>query len=131
MDYLRGSVSKGIGAAGLTNPYSLPLEGGAGSGSGAGGANCCCPSSTKFLETLTDKLIAMTQSLKQQFKDCMATPSANKGRGIILVNIEVNAKVRFKYEYVLYVQRYGPPVNGIFDPVYLDLIRAEIAAGTV
>jgi hypothetical protein len=26
--------------------------------------------------------------------------------------------------------RYGPPVNGIFDPVYLELIRAELLTET-
>ena len=48
-----------------------------------------------------------------------------------MAEIKVSAVVSVKYAYFIYVQRYGPPVNGRFDQVYIDLINAEIAAGKV
>jgi len=47
-------------------------------------------------------------------------------RGALLANISIQASLQFKSEYFIYILRYGPPVNGIFDPVYLELIRIEI-----
>ena len=122
-------MATALSSAGLTNPYSLSSTGGG--SADAGGANCCCPSSTKFLETLTDKLIEMTNSLKEQFEELKKNQGPIDTKGILLVNVEVSANVSFRYEYVIYIQRYGPPTNGIFDPIYLDLIRAELAAGVI
>lgn len=127
--YFQGSVSSFIGSAGLTNPFSLP--------STTQPANtadgCCCPSSTKFLSELTNKLIDMTQSLKQQFADLQANCNApgTQGKGELFVTIEVSGSLRPRYEYIIYLDRYGPPADGIFDPIYLDLIRAEMAAGII
>lgn len=93
-------------------------------------ANCCCPSSTLFLESLTNKLIAMTTSLKQQFTDLKNNQKQFLGpQAPRLVEIQVETNVSVKYEYILYLKRYGPPVNGIFDPIYMSLIRAELIAG--
>ena len=110
------------------------------SGSGLAGAptsslssasDCCCPSSTVFLDTLTTKLIAMTRSLQQQFDDLKKNqaPPSTGPRAPRLAEIKVSAVVSVKYAYYIYVQRYGPPVNGRFDPLYIDLINAEIALG--
>lgn len=109
------------------------------SGSGLAGAptsslssasDCCCPSSTVFLDTLTTKLIAMTRSLQQQFDDLKKNQAPALGpRAPRLAEIKVSANVSVKYAYFIYVQRYGPPVNGRFDPLYIDLINAEIALG--
>ena len=96
-------------------------------------ASCCCPSTTIFLQTLTDKLYDMALSLQQQFIDLQnfKNNTTQKGEGAILAAIDVRGSVTVKMEYVYYIQRYGPPINGIFDPIYLDLIRAEIAAGAI
>ena len=93
--------------------------------------SCCCPSTTIFLQTLTDKLYDMALSLKQQFADLanFRNNTYQKAQGALLASISVQGSVTLKLEYIIYVQRYGPPINGIFDPIYLDLIRAEIAAG--
>ena len=95
--------------------------------------SCCCPSTTLFLQTLTDKLYDMALSLQQQFIDLtnFKNNTSQRGRGAIIASIDVQATVSVKMEYVYYIQRYGPPLKGIFDPIYLDLIRAEIAAGTI
>ena len=75
----------------------------------------------------------MTNSLKKQFADLEANSAANRviGKGAFLASISVKGDINFKVEYFLYVMRYGPPVNGIFDPVYLELIRAELLTETV
>jgi hypothetical protein len=73
----------------------------------------------------------MTNSLKEQFEELKKNQGPIDTKGILLVNVEVSANVSFRYEYVIYIQRYGPPTNGIFDPIYLDLIRAELAAGVI
>ena len=100
--------------------------------SSSSSASCCCPSSTVFLDTLTTKLIAMTRSLQQQFEDLkknQVPPSSSEMKGSRLAELGVGANVSVKYAYYIYVQRYGPPVNGVFDPLYIDLINAEIALG--
>ena len=73
----------------------------------------------------------MALSLKQQFADLanFRNNTTQRGEGAIIASVSVQGSVTVKMEYVYYVQRYGPPINGIFDPIYLDLIRAEIAAG--
>ena len=99
--------------------------------SSSSSSSCCCPSSTVFLDTLTTKLIAMTRSLQQQFIDLEKNqkPPATGPRAPRLAEIKVSATVSVKYAYYIYLQRYGPPVNGKFDPLYIDLINAEIALG--
>jgi hypothetical protein len=73
----------------------------------------------------------MTRSLQQQFIDLEKNqkPPSSGFKGSRLAEIGVGANVSVKYAYYIYVQRYGPPVNGIFDPLYIDLINAEIALG--
>ena len=123
---------------GLSSGFSINKKTGAitSTGSSSSSSNssvsCCCPSTTIFLQTLTDKLYDMALSLKQQFADLANFRNNNmqKGEGAIIAAITVRATLTVKNEYPIYIQRYGPPINGIFDPIYLDLIRAEIAAGT-
>ena len=113
------STLTGSGLGGTSAPYSSSTS------------DCCCPSSTVFLDTLTTKLLAMTRSLQQQFTDLEKNqkPPSVGPRAPRLAEIKVSAVVSVKYAYFIYVQRYGPPVNGKFDPLYIDLINAEIALG--
>ena len=106
---------------GLT-PYTYPSKG----TGDTGGSNCCCPSTSNFLETLAKKLYDMTVSLKTQFDEIKCWGKGKMENGIILASIEVSANVQVKSEYVIYVMRYGPPVQGIFDPELLAIIRAEL-----
>jgi hypothetical protein len=73
----------------------------------------------------------MTNSLKTQFAELVKPPAQGESRGFYLATVPLSAKVDTKYEYLFYIRRYGPPTNGIFDPIYLDLIRAEINAGVI
>jgi hypothetical protein len=94
---------------------------------------CCCPSSTNFLATLTDKLYLMAQSLKEQFDYLRlhCTDNQQMAQGVIIAEIAIKAAVTVKWEYVIYIQMFGPPLKGQFDPVYLDQIRDGIACGTI
>jgi hypothetical protein len=116
------STLTGSGLGGTSAPYSS---------TSASASDCCCPSSTVFLDTLTTKLLAMTRSLQTQFEDLKKNqiPPSVGPRAPRLAEIKVSAVVSVKYAYYIYVQRYGPPVNGKFDPLYIDLINAEIALG--
>ena len=117
-------IAATLASTGLANAPTVAAS------SSPNSANCCCPSSTLFLESLTNKLIAMTTSLKQQFIDLKNNQKESTGpRAPRLVEIQVKTNISVKYEYIIYLKRYGPPVNGIFDPVYLSLIRAELIAG--
>lgn len=113
------STLSGSGLAGAPTSYS------------SSASDCCCPSSTVFLDTLTTKLLAMTRSLQKQFTDLENNqkPATAEFKGSQLVRIALGANVSVKYAYYIYVQRYGPPANGKFDPLYIDLINAEIALG--
>jgi len=113
------STLSGSGLAGAPTDYS------------SSASDCCCPSSTVFLDTLTTKLLAMTRSLQKQFEDLEKNqqPPSIGPRAPRLAQISVSATVSVKYAYYIYVQRYGPPVNGKFDQLYIDLINAEIALG--
>jgi len=94
-------------------------------------SNCIiCPStSIVFLQALTTKLVDMTMSLKRQFANLEALGRQGTTRGTVLASTSVKGTVRFKPEFAIYVQRFGPPMLGEFDPLYLELIRAELKAG--
>ena len=95
--------------------------------------NCCCPSSTTFLGTLTEKLRLMAESLKIQFAELKADTKGTlqPAQGAILSEIKVRGGIVAKYEYIVYIQQYGPPIAGKFDPVYLERIRNDIKDGTI
>ena len=118
----------------LTSQGLVPTKNSTGGNSGNTTTNgCCCPSSTNFLATLTDKLYLMAQSLKEQFAYLESHSNANQqmAKGVIIADISIKAAVTVKWEYVIYIQMYGPPLGGQFDPVYLDQIRDGIADGTI
>lgn len=115
-------------------PSYLRFRGGAvGGGAGCVQLNCSsgqikCMSSVNFLETLSDKLLVMTESLQKQFDELTRPPEASNGEGgVYLAKIDTPVMVLgVKYEYVLYIQKYGPPENGIFDETILENLRVEL-----
>jgi hypothetical protein len=109
----------------FSDPFLQPNTGtGTGTGTGAGSGCCVCPSQTNFLSTLADKLKDMVQSLQVQFEE-LRNKVAVRGEGAVLAGIASSAKVDVQVQYVIYVQRYGPPVNGVFDAELLDEIIRE------
>jgi len=91
-------------------------------------ANCCCPSTTTFLSTLVDKLYTMSSRLKEQFDSLEEKANRVPQKGIIFAEIDTSVNVAIKYEYILYLELHGPPIDGIFDEALLAKIRAEMAA---
>lgn len=87
--------------------------------------NCCCPSTTNFLETLTNKLYDMAVSLKQQFEELKAIRGSS-AQGAVIASIDATCAIKIKQEYILYIRRYGPPVNGVFDEDLLTILRSEL-----
>ena len=86
-----------------------------------------CPSATKFLANLADKLETMTTSIKRQIEYIKQNCAGTTARGAILVEIDVpKMTIVVQQEYLIYIKRYGPPDNGIFNEDYLNIIRAEI-----
>jgi len=73
----------------------------------------------------------MTESLQKQFLELQKNSTQQMGKGVILAAITVQGKISTKWEYVIYIQIYGPPIRGQFDPVYLELIREGIADGSI
>lgn len=98
----------------------------------ANNTNCCapeaCQSSLLFFNSLSGKMLDMVNTLKQQFAECAANANnTSNAKGFILAKIEAPRPVLgVKYEYIVYINRYGPPTDGIFDPVLLQQIRTEL-----
>jgi hypothetical protein len=118
-------------------PAYLRFRGVMSGGANAGGCvkiNCSssgikCMSSVNFLEKLSNKLMDMTKSLQEQFAELVRPPptSGTDGGGFYIAKIDTPVMViGVKYEYVLYIQRYGPPNDGIFDEAILSELRAEL-----
>jgi hypothetical protein len=117
-------------------PAYLRFRGVMSGGASAGGCvkiNCSssgikCMSSVNFLEKLSNKLMDMTKSLQEQFAELVRPPpSTGSDGGVYIAKIDTPVMViGVKYEYVLYIQRYGPPENGLFDETILAELRAEL-----
>jgi hypothetical protein len=125
--FANSGITLTSGANGTTTTITPTIQ----QSSNVSSSNCIiCPStSIVFLQALTTKLIDMTTALKRQFANLEAQGRQGTTRGTVLASTSVKGNVRFKPEFAIYVQRYGPPILGVFDPLYLDLIRAELDAG--
>jgi hypothetical protein len=87
--------------------------------------------SIPFFDTLAGKLLVMVQSLKEQFQELKTIAYKNVASGPFLASIEVTPPpIGVKYEYIEYINRYGPPADGIFDPVILNSLRIELGITT-
>lgn len=73
----------------------------------------------------------MAESLKNQFAYLEEHSNLQMSKGVLLASTTVSARVNIKYEYIVYIEIYGPPVNGLFDPVYLERIRKQIEDGAI
>jgi hypothetical protein len=78
-----------------------------------------------FYGKLAEKLKEMTQSLITQFSELTEQHSIHKGAFLAEASVKV-PEVNIRYEYIIYVKRYGPPENGVFDENILDAIRKEM-----
>jgi hypothetical protein len=90
-----------------------------------------CKDTTRFFSNLADKLKKMAIAINDRIDDlknqsCQTIPGA-----IVFATVEMpKMTVGIKYEYVEYIKRYGPPDDGKFDPIKLDLLRKELNIST-
>ncbi len=83
--------------------------------------------SMNFFETLSDKLVCMVTSLKEQFDECHAAAVPQYEAGVVLVEIDVpKQSLGIKMEYIEYIKRYGPPTDGKFCEEKLKCLRIEM-----
>lgn len=86
--------------------------------------------SVQFFSTLSDKLVSMTESLKAQFNALRIEALGRSAEGAIFASITApKLTLGVKYEYIEYINRYGPPADGKFDAGLLATIRQEMIVG--
>ena len=86
------------------------------------------PSTSSFMNTLVNKLYDMALALKNQFSMLETMATHVSSRGVVFAAIDAPPLVfQVNYEYVLYIQRYGPPLDGVFNQSYLADLRKEMA----
>lgn len=97
--------------------------------------SCCCDDSSidrnsaLFFNNLANKLLEMSQAFEDRIEKLKNDCGKTQANGFLFASIETPAmQISVGGEYVIYVQRFGPPPLGKFDPVKLDAIRAEINA---
>jgi hypothetical protein len=85
-----------------------------------------------FIDQLASKLhdaMIVQRDLIDRLQD---EANARVGQGAILASITVPPQtLGIKYEYIEYINRYGPPSNGEFDNNLLNAIRIELGLSTV
>jgi hypothetical protein len=82
-----------------------------------------------FLDTISRKLLELSQTVEATIEDIKAN-CKEKPKNLnnhILASIDTpNMNITVGAEYILYVQKYGPPVLGKFDPEKLAIMREEL-----
>lgn len=102
------------------------------------GNSCCgssnndsCQSSISFFATLSEKMLAMVNTIKQQFEEIKENCKPKEVRGFFLASIEAPKQfIGVKVEYLEYIKRYGPPKDGIFEETLLQQLRVELGVDT-
>jgi len=90
-----------------------------------------CETSITFFSNLSEKMLAMVESLKKQFEECKNKIPQPGGRGFFLAKITTTSgAMGIKQEYMEYIKRYGPPLNGKFDETLLQKLRDELGIST-
>jgi hypothetical protein len=83
--------------------------------------------SVEFFSTLSDKLVLMTESLKAQFERLRLEAQGRRAEGPIFASITApKMTLGVKYEYIEYINRYGPPADGIFDAALLESVKQDL-----
>lgn len=107
-------------------------------GGGGGGGSCCCEDSTIdrnsaiFFNTLASKLLEMSQAVEAKIDDIKknCNQQSSGGRGFLFASIDAPSMVlSVPREYTEYIKRYGPPPKGKFEPIKLEIIRAQLGLG--
>lgn len=80
-----------------------------------------------FIDELTTKLYKVVNKVKDDMATLRDAANGRCANGAILAEITPPKEtLGVKREYIIYLERYGPPTNGIFDPALLSSIKAEL-----
>jgi hypothetical protein len=80
-----------------------------------------------FFNNLASKLLEMTHSFEKRIEDIKKNCGGQSARGFLFASIDTpQMNISIGSEYVIYVQRFGPPEKGKFDKCKLDIIRKEL-----
>lgn len=86
--------------------------------------------SVQFFSTLSEKLVTMTEALKLQFETLRVEALARSANGPVLASVTAPSfNFGVKGEYIQYINLYGPPSDGKFDPELLARIRQDLVTG--
>jgi hypothetical protein len=76
---------------------------------------------------MSEKLTAMVSTVKTQFDDYRAQiDKLTTPKGIISRVDTPGLVLGVGKEYLTYIERYGPPPNGVWDPAKLAALRIEL-----
>lgn len=96
-------------------------------------SNCCCDDSSIdrnsaiFFHNLANKLLEMSQSFEDRIEKIKKDCGNRQANGFLFASIDTpSMQISVGAEYILYVQRYGPPPKGKFCPEKLKLLRQEL-----
>lgn len=80
-----------------------------------------------FLNDLTTKILNMSIAIDKRMNDLQNKVCSIEKSGFILASIETpKMAISVGLEYIEYVRRYGPPINGQFNTDKLRILRAEL-----
>ena len=83
--------------------------------------------SALFFNTLASKLLEMSKTIEDRIEDIKKNCNKERARGCIFASVDTpHMNISVGAEYFIYVQRYGPPPNGKFEPEKLAIVRAEL-----
>jgi hypothetical protein len=86
-----------------------------------------CKDTTRFFSNLADKLKKMAIAINDRIDNLKNQTCQRVPGGVIFASVEVpSMTLGVKYEYIEYITRYGPPDDGIFDPVKLEQLKKEL-----
>jgi hypothetical protein len=99
---------------------------------GYSGNGCCTDNSVDrnsaiFFNTLATKLLEMSRTIDARMSELANKVCEPASKGFVLASIDTPQMVLgVSYEFIEYIKRHGPPVNGKFDQAKLADIRAEL-----
>ena len=91
-----------------------------------------CKDTVRFFGTLATKLMEMAETIHERIEQLKDKLCVKPSKGFLFAEIEAPKMVLgVKYEYIEYIRRFGPPVNGLFDEEKLESLRIELGINNV
>jgi hypothetical protein len=81
--------------------------------------------SSIFFYNLANKLLDLSKTIEAKINDLKNTGGVNRELGILVSISTPSMVLGLKFEYAVYLERYGPPPDGQWDENRLALIRLQ------